>query len=535
MSRLVQLPDSPNSDPQKITLVDFSSSRTFYAGQFIIIRCPVSLREIFAQILSAQLNINRGALGPDDVTTLNQMQWVDAHPGDGERGAALTEVFYYTARLLNDVTSGTPGSVLYRTQAAATGRAASDEELIRFLGLPMKDKDNRIGTLINSSVPVRITLHQLYQQTLVAGTVGSGKTNVISNIIYAAVMQGAAALVFDMKGDYQNIHEPNDEGIAAHCRGLENVSYFRIGDASMRGGDQRGGGREQPICVPASVFDPAVLANTIFPDPKDILQAESFADLFDNFKEEANGKVFSLADFIKQLPENAKAAQARYGVPFDDRSYNAMVRKLLKKRRLPQWVDGMPNGTAARDFIQPGGGMVRQFFDLQKELRPKSACVIRVPPEAGGGRSYGLLVSFCLGVVNILKARGDIDHPIVEIMDEAQDLFSGSPGLRHAVGSSVGDSTRKGRSQGIAHVFGAQAASAVPSEIRQYCNNKIILKHNNMDQLKEASQRISREELAKTLSFGPGEALVELSGANAVVQANMLRSPFKLTKLAEDE
>jgi hypothetical protein len=73
----------------------------------------------------------------------------------------------------------------------------------------------------------------------------------------------------------------------------------------------------------------------------------------------------------------------------------------------------------------------------------------------------------------------------------------------------------------------------VPEEIRNNLNTQIIHLHNNHNQAKEAMTRATAEQIAMTDTFGPGECLVYLYGSNAVMQCQMRRSPFKLTKDGE--
>ena len=118
------------------------------------------------------------------------------------------------------------------------------------------------------------------------------------------------------------------------------------------------------------------------------------------------------------------------------------------------------------------------------------------------------------------------------MIDEAQDLFSStSSHFKAMVNEALAPAVRKGRSRFICLVFGVQAASAVPEEIAQNLNTQIIMRHNNMELARLASSRASKEQLALTDTFGPGEALVYLWGASGIVHCQMRRSPFRLDKI----
>ena len=137
----------------------------------------------------------------------------------------------------------------------------------------------------------------------------------------------------------------------------------------------------------------------------------------------------------------------------------------------------------------------------------------------------------------IYKYRDDgtIACPIVMIIDEAQELFRGSGELKRAMGNILGESIRRGRSRNICHVVAVQAAREVPSELMNNLNSRIILRHKDPDQLRAALPGASPEQLGLVLTLAPGEALVDLFGATALIHCQLRRSPFKLTKLIEDE
>jgi DNA helicase HerA-like ATPase len=96
---------------------------------------------------------------------------------------------------------------------------------------------------------------------------------------------------------------------------------------------------------------------------------------------------------------------------------------------------------------------------------------------------------------------------------------------------------RKGRSLNIGFTIAVQSADQVPSEILNNLNSRIILRHNNAGQARSALEKATPEQLSSTAYFGPGQALVDLFGSNAVVQGQMMRSPFQLTvdNLFEEE
>jgi len=60
-------------------------------------------------------------------------------------------------------------------------------------------------------------------------------------------------------------------------------------------------------------------------------------------------------------------------------------------------------------------------------------------------------------------------------------------------------------------------------------NTRIIHRHNRASEAQRALEKAADAQISMTKNFGPGEALVDLFGASAVVNARMRLSPFQLT------
>jgi hypothetical protein len=63
-------------------------------------------------------------------------------------------------------------------------------------------------------------------------------------------------------------------------------------------------------------------------------------------------------------------------------------------------------------------------------------------------------------------------------------------------------------------------------------NTRFIHRQNSVEELRKAIPSASRDLMATSLTFGPGEALASVIGARSVVQAEMAPSPFELTKIS---
>jgi hypothetical protein len=262
---IIQMPDDQNCDTSLAYYYGWNNT-VMSAGQFITITCPSSGRKYLGQIIAPQINLNRDALTRFDNTTINQLEAVQQERF--HRDVVIKEVFYYKVKLLRDISGATPKSVRRRPQTAALGQASTEDEIIRYIGLPKADPKLQIGAIIDTDIAVCFDQRTGLHHTLAAGSTGSGKSNTLGSIACAAISAGACVIICDHKPDYQNITEPNDEGSQPWFRGLSNVSYWRLGG-------QRRNAAENNITVPASSLDSTMIASAIFHHPNEYNQKEA--------------------------------------------------------------------------------------------------------------------------------------------------------------------------------------------------------------------------------------------------------------------
>lgn len=289
--------------------------------------------------------------------------------------------------------------------------------------------------------------------------------------------------------------------------------------------------------------------------PNETNSREEFETLLEEFDDEQhadrNGNdpvIWTLRDFFQWVTSNQdpwqppESARERLGGR-QASTYKAMVSKMLRRNRRPAWVDGgLPirptansNGSRSRRpspsaavFGQDQTPQQPQWFDPAGLLQPGRALVIRVG-QAGGGRDYGLFLNYMLKRVYDLKERREVTFPVLHHIDEAQDLFNGSKQFASAIGNVLSEGVRKGRSRQIAFTIAVQSAAQIPDDILNNLNSRIIHRHNRASEAQRALEKAADAQISMTKNFGPGEALVDLFGASAVVNARMRLSPFQLT------
>jgi hypothetical protein len=550
---LIQIPDTINSDLSLICGYTFNQPE-LSANDFVIVEDRASHRNYFGQVVGPQANLNRSALGPQDNATINAFEQLEQN--NYTREVVVREVYFYQVNLIKDITQDPPSSVRRRPQIGSIARQATEDEIIRYLNLPPADERYRIGQIIDSNIGIYINPRTLFYQSLIAGSTGSGKTNSCANYIRAALQMGFAVIIYDHKPDYQHINRRNQEAIDILNRNVHadqdttwiegvNADYYYLGEESTAFDGT-------PIAIPASEFDPAVLAAVMYYPPNETNAREEFETLLEEFDDEQHANqndnepvIWTLREFFQWVTSNQDPWQppAQRRGQIDMRTYNAMVRKMLRRNRRPAWVDG---GLSIRPTANPNGARGRrpsasaamlgleqtpqqpQWFDPTDLLQPGRALVIRVG-QAGGGRDYGLFLNYMLRRVYELKDQRQITFPVLHHIDDAQDLFNGSKQFASAMGNVLSEGIRKGRSRQIAFTIAVQSAAQIPDDILNNLNTRIIHRHNRASEAQRALEKAADAQISMTKNFGPGEALVDLFGASAVVNARMRLSPFQLT------
>jgi Helicase HerA, central domain len=512
----VQLYDDPSCDLSVARYMSFDAPR-LRAGQFVIIECNASKRQYFGNVAGANRNLNRNALAPTDNTAINQLELVSG--GLMQRHVAVKEACLYDITLLKEITNGRGESVRVRPQIAALARPATEEEIIRYLGLPDIHTDMRIGNIIDTDVPICVSRQVMMPHILVAGATGSGKTNTIANLMNAASHLGMCVVVFDHKPDYQHTHAENDDPpVEPHFRAFPDPHYWYIGQPlpviPVRPTD------EKQILVEANELDPFMLCATIFHRDGEELQLENAHSLLQAYIGNV-GAQWQMQGFEAWI-QSMEAKQAP-GKP-DSKTYDAIKRKLSAPGRIPNWIKGRLS--TAGQFLQTN----QTSFRIQPFLRGGNVVVIRVGSDVSDGRQYGLLLSHILNGINLVAEQHKLEVPLLIVIDEAQDIFSANRAFKAVALEMLDRHIRKGRSKRIGYVIGVQSADAVPESILNNLNSRIIHRHNSFEQVRVAANMATEDQRRMTNTFGPGEALVFLIGSNSIVHAQMLRAPFKLTK-----
>jgi hypothetical protein len=527
---LIQFHDETNS-PSAITLLANDTSEQLPMMSYII--TAGNGVAYFAQTQSPTLWLNQNASRRYDPSSLDTLLRIDRHEYGVEAYFKLSQ--FYCAEVLAEQ----PGAEqitapMTRPPAGSRWFLASAAEAQTFLSLVRNGHSighaAGIRTRDDDVIDIRLSPEMLRHHVLAAGATGSGKSNTNVNLILTAQQAGFCTLVYDMKPDYCEIDQPNDEAlISGTASGIANVQFWALGLSDLRA-------NETPISAGASELDPAKLAQVIFYRPGEELQQEMAEQLLTGFADNQNGHPWSLReDFMRWLMafNDAPAAEAAmpFRVVFNKSTFNALRGKINRPGRIPSWIDArvLAGGAARQAFGRPATSVAADQMFAQ--INPGSVHVIRVRADADG-RSYALFLDHAMRrVADMRRDQSERTPPVLHLIDEAADIFkSSNRRLAQAMEGTMDEQIRKGRSLSIGFVLSAQSAGDVPERIRHNLNSVIVFRHSQPKILQEVLPIMSDAVREMASKLKPGEALVHLFKTHGLLRCRMHQSPARLFK-----
>ena len=283
MIQLIQIADDQNTDTSIVRLVGKGEDDLIPLFTYLISESEPN--RFFLQVATANRNLSRFSPNPFDTIALSQILALIENHGYS-KDAIVANITYYDATVEAILDSESiPETPFIRPTTGAINRLAVTEEIIQCLGLPEHSGDDiRVGKLARSGeaeVAINPNSRILDHHILVAGSTGSGKSHLLSNIAHSAAAMGRCIILFDHKPDHQNHHEENpdaDEKLRAafSIDGIEPskrpVRYWTLDEFDPNV-------HSRVLGVQAQDLDAEVLAATIFYQPSEINQAETFAEI----------------------------------------------------------------------------------------------------------------------------------------------------------------------------------------------------------------------------------------------------------------
>ena len=540
MIQLIQIADDQNTDTTIVRLVGKGQDDLIQLFTYLI--SESSPDSFFLQVATPNRNLSRFSPNPFDTISLSQMLALIEDHGY-EKDAIVANITYYDAKVeaILDET-GKPDTPYIRPTTGAINRLATTEEIIQCLELPRVDGNAyRIGRLARSGeaeVAINPDANILNHHILVAGSTGSGKSHLLSNLSHAAAAMGRCIILFDHKPDHQNHHEPNDDpntqfpssfSLNSEDTDKPSVRYWTLDESDPNTASV-------VLEVRAQELDPEVLAGTIFYRQDEDNQAETFAYITTHFANERDEMregwtIHDLTTFIG-TNSNSKLGNILFGSSnnsssgLSSQTMGAIRRKLRMPGRILSFIDPQPRSNLL--------GQRRKKGNINEIFKP-GLNVIRI--NESNNRGYALFLTTLLQKAENLRSNAiqqasiTSDVPDLEIIiDEASDIFrANSRYLRDAATGMLAEQIRKGRSLHTGYVISVQSAGDVPENVRNNLNTTIIGRHRNMGVLREALPTARPGMLEQADRLTPGEMFVDMFGVRSLLLVQMDLSRSKLT------
>ena len=533
MTQLIQIADDQNTDTNIVRLVAKGDEALIELFTYLI--SDSAPNRFFLQVATSNRNLSRFSPSPFDSISLSQMLALIEDNGYA-KDAIVANITYYDATVEaifdND---GKPATPFIRPTTGAISRLATTQEITNSLELPQVDHNRfRIGRLARSGeaeVAINPDERILNHHILVAGSTGSGKSHLLSNLAHAAAAMERCIILFDHKPDHQNHHEENLVAQFPQAFSLNEqdpskhaVRYWTL-DADDRNTSA------QLLGVRAEELDPEILAGTVFYRANEDPQAEIFAHIATNFASDQadRNQRWTIQNLIRYITDTNDGELGKFlygegGGRLHQGQMRAIRRKIQLPGRVPSFIDPQP----------PAGvlGNRRQTGNIRNLFRQPGLNVIRV--SESNNRGYALFLSYLLqeaANVRAIAIQGEANVPDLEVViDEASDIFKAeSRQLRDAASGMLAEQIRKGRSLHIGYVISVQSAGDVPESIRNNLNTTIIGRHRNMSILREALPTARPGMLEQADKLNPGEMFVDMFGTRSLLLVQMDLSRSKLT------
>lgn len=135
----------------------------------------------------------------------------------------LKKESYMKALIVADITSGKPEAPRYPPPPETPVYLASPEHL-RVVYSYDTSKSVRIGTLAGfEELEVGVNVNALPKHILIAGTTGSGKSNLVAVLADRVAQMGGSVVIFDVHGEYRNMSPESSDVIVTTYEASINV------------------------------------------------------------------------------------------------------------------------------------------------------------------------------------------------------------------------------------------------------------------------------------------------------------------------
>lgn len=410
---------------------------------------------------------------------------------------------------------------------------------------------NVIGDLLNADrVPLCITADKFNYHIMVAGGTGSGKSNVVANLVEQALQFDKCVLLHDAKPDYSLVDQANSDSLVKGAWSR----FAKYGLKAHKAANvQRIGfhGKCNPNAVDlvvgfrASDFYPEILAGLFFPGSStpernayEGLAAAAHA-LFEQVENKAI-QSYSVQDILNEVRRRDASGKEAAKLDPSDHIHQETVKNILRRvkqrsQNMP-WLDAVgrhsqkATGDPMRSAQLDKGrqGIVTQL-DLANHVEAGRLIVIDYGSRNMDEQSYALLLSYFLRIgQEYRRQKGNVG--LVQVVDEAHRIFDNQSRHSDTLASWFGRVMREGRSVDHSIIMSLQNASQIPPRVMNNLNSKIVMRQNSKAEADASTETMGRDFAVQAMRLGTGQALVSIHESLATVLAHMAPSPYELMR-----
>ncbi len=497
------------------------------------------------QILEPNRNISIVNSNRLDPTILHGLRLMQDHPD--VQSVESVQVFeigilgeYNGHQMLTPRLRPLPGAIVTRLDATVTSSV---------IGIPLwnqrrDENSNVIGELLNAAdVPLCIDVNKFNYHIMVAGSTGSGKSNVAANLIDQALKFGKCVLLHDAKPDYGLVNRANtDQKVGAIWQRFEPyglrphpaTNLIRVGFH----GKCNPNNVQNVVGFHTSDFSPEMLASLFFTGATEQLQFEGFASAADSLRDQIrNGdrQTYSLNDIL-QVVEHRMGQDVDPREQINEATGRAILRKSRNRSRGMPWLDAVgqttrqqPRNRLRASSLDGNQRQSVQAFNLEEYVESGRLLVVSYEGMEDDPESYALILSYFLRVCQSYR-RGRNPAGLVQMVDEAHRVFDNESRHSAALERAFSRVMREGRSVDHSIILSLQNASQIPPRVMNNLNTKIVMLQKSKAEADAATQTMGKEFSPQAMRLGTGHALVDMHESKATVLAQMAPSPFELMR-----
>jgi DNA helicase HerA-like ATPase len=497
------------------------------------------------QILEPNRNISIVNSNRLDPTILHGLRLMQDHPD--VQSVESVQVFeigilgeYNGHQMLTPRLRPLPGAIVTRLDATVTSSV---------IGIPLwnrrqDENSNVIGELLNAAdVPLCIDVNKFNYHIMVAGSTGSGKSNVAANLIDQALKFGKCVLLHDAKPDYGLVNLANtDQNVGAIWQRFEQyglrphlaTNLIRVGFH----GKCNPNNVQNVVGFHTSDFSPEMLASLFFTGATEQLQFEGFASAADSLRDQIrNGdrQTYSLNDIL-EVVERRMGQDVDLREQINEATGRAILRKSRNRSRGMPWLDAVgqttrqqPRNRLRASSLDGNQRQSVQAFNLKEYVESGRLLVVSYEGMEDDPESYALILSYFLRVCQSYR-RGRNPVGLVQMVDEAHRVFDNESRHSAALERAFSRVMREGRSVDHSIILSLQNASQIPPRVMNNLNTKIVMLQKSKAEADAATQTMGKEFSPQAMRLGTGHALVDMHESKATVLAQMAPSPFELMR-----